>query len=281
MKTNQRRVSVNRENSVPTAHVTVNKNRVKQYQIEGTADNNTSSTGAVYYLQDGQTFEIELFNPTKSKVKADITLDGNLISAGGLVIKPGERVYLERFVDSDNKFVFETYEVEDSEEVNEAISDNGKLEVKFYDEYFQLWRYPTNWTTGPSFPPPSTTNPWWPNTTTIQYYNTNVGTTFTTTDNITHTNTSGTGTYSLDNERSLTSTTETGRTEKGEASSQTFDTDNSTFFPYATTTVEYKLLPVSQQPITKKDLNVKRYCTECGAKTKAKFKFCPSCGDKL
>ena len=77
---------------------------------------------------------IEIFNPLTDCVLADIKLNGNTISQSGLVIRPGERFYLDCFVDDNKKFVFSTYEVEDNQSTKIAISKNGMLEVFFYKE---------------------------------------------------------------------------------------------------------------------------------------------------
>ena len=74
----------------PEAFITKAKKRIKQF------------SGQVY-LNDGDEYEIELFNPTQEVVLAKIKLDGNYISGGGIVLRRGERVFLERFLDSPNK----------------------------------------------------------------------------------------------------------------------------------------------------------------------------------
>ena len=84
------------------------------------------------YLNDKDEFQIELFNPLKVIVLADIKLNGNSISSSGLVIRPGERFYLDCFIEDKKKFIFSTYEV--GVDDVESISDNGKLEVFFYKE---------------------------------------------------------------------------------------------------------------------------------------------------
>ena len=86
------------------------------------------------YLKDKEEFQIEIFNPLTDCILADIKLNGNTISQSGLVIRPGERFYLDCFVDDNKKFVFNTYEVEDSQNAKVAISKNGMLEVFFYKE---------------------------------------------------------------------------------------------------------------------------------------------------
>ena len=80
--------------------------------------------------------------------------------------------------------------------------------------------------------------------------------------------------------KSLTKSIETGRVEAGSSSDQKFEYVNKSFDYYAFHTVECKLLPISQKINTAEDINVKRYCTNCGTKQKPEFKFCPSCGEK-
>lgn len=86
------------------------------------------------YLDDGQEFEVELYNPLKECVLADIKLNGQSISKTGLILKPGQRFYLDCFIDDKKKFIFNTYEVESSLESIEATENNGSLEVFFYKE---------------------------------------------------------------------------------------------------------------------------------------------------
>jgi hypothetical protein len=108
--------------STPEAFVTKGKQRVKQF-------------GGTVYLKDGDNFEIELFNPTSNYVLGKISLDGKLISNSGLILRPGERVYLERYIDSNNKFLYSTYEVSGNDAiVRNAIRSNGNVKVEFYNE---------------------------------------------------------------------------------------------------------------------------------------------------
>lgn len=86
------------------------------------------------YLENGQEFEIELHNPLQNCVLCDIKLNGQSISKNGLVLRPGERFYLDCFIDDKKKFIFNTYEVENTEESEKAIEKNGLLEVFFYKE---------------------------------------------------------------------------------------------------------------------------------------------------
>lgn len=86
------------------------------------------------YLKDGEEFEIELFNPMSENVLAIISLDGKQISSSGLVVRSGQRFYLDCFYDDLKKFVFKTYEIEDNKEAKTATAKNGLLEIQFYKE---------------------------------------------------------------------------------------------------------------------------------------------------
>jgi hypothetical protein len=111
---------------VPEASICINKSQLKLY--------NKQDKFPTYYLDNGQEFQIQLFNPTQDTILAKIQLNGKAISQGGLVIKPGERVFLERYLDIAKKFLFETYEVSNTNAVKQAIANNGDFKVEFYRE---------------------------------------------------------------------------------------------------------------------------------------------------
>ena len=239
------------------AHIITNRNRSKIY-------------GNKIYLKNGQSFEIELFNPTKSKLLAKIKINGEYISDSGIVLKPGERVYLERFIDSNNKLVFETYSVEDSNEVKKAIEENGKVEIEFYPENVSSGNNIT-WTT--NYP---------------GYYNINeTGGSYYRGSDITFTSDSSIGNTAYFSQ-SLSSNAvnanlksiETDRVEKGNESNQNLEYVNGDFSWFTKNTVSYQILPESSKPIESNE--IRSYCTSCGTrKKKASWKFCPSCGEKL
>lgn len=253
----------------PEAFVTKAKKRIKQFD------------GQVY-LSDGDEYEIELFNPTRNVVLAKIKIDGDYIAGGGIVLRMGERVFLERFLDSPNRFKFSTYVVNGkNSEVQDAIANNGYVEIEFYSEYKPNLVYGVL-NTG---------------TTNVQTFNGNP-ITFTTTGNSGNFNlTSGTTTTSAfyNANVSLTSNTleegptiknlsnkiETGTTEKGSGSEQTFKHTNKTFNSFSFCDVAWQILPTSQKQYTAEEVGV-NYCGNCGAKRKKdSFKFCPHCGTKF
>lgn len=303
--------TISAPNTVPTANIAVNKSRLKVYKNAGNLP--------TYYLQKSQEFQIELSNPTTDVVLAKVILNGKAISQGGLVLNPGQRVYLERYLDVAKKFLFDTYEVSGSAEMQKAIADNGDIKVEFYREkqpYIDNTYRPhimfnstglgnynagtpaqflRSGSTGISNGASGISN----GTYTTQglngcITNTIAGSGSLNCSNLTYTSGAptldGMNTLSLGDEiinptrmkKSLLSgkLVETGRVEKGSDSDQEFRTVNKSFEYSAFHTIEYKMLPISQKVNTIEDINVKRYCTQCAHKLKPNFNFCPACGGK-
>jgi len=254
----------------PSAYVTKNKQRIKQH--EGTV-----------YLQNGDTFEIEIYNPTQNRILANISLNQESLG-GGIVLRPGERVFLERYLNENRKFKFDTYEVENSIENEFATYKNGYVEVTFHKE--KIYQNSISWS--------NTTSPYY------TYYNHTGSPVFggntTTSGDVTFSTTGMVGATAnsfMDMEQqapdlsalrgtlSKPTTMETGRIEKGGASNQDLKTVNYEFDTFSFHNVSWRILPKSRKPLTSSEVN-KRYCTECGARVKkASFKFCPHCGTKV
>lgn len=257
----------------PTAHITKKKSRLKVYN------------GHNVFLNDKDNFEFEIHNPTNKTVLAKIKLNGEYISTSGIVIRPGQRVFLERFLDTNNKFEFSTYKVNNTSENRSAIDLNGDVLVEFYDEQ-TITTYPHlsggNWGNG------------WTTINTGSPYS--GGITYTTNSSgINGTLTSSSAFYSSTtpqgpNLRSLNSMVkatldgfmdkeiETGRVEKGGKSKQTFTNSNQVFNYHTSHTVKFKILPLNTKNTEVHE--IRQYCTECGTKLKKNYKFCPSCGTK-
>jgi hypothetical protein len=250
----------------PEAFVTKGKKRIKQFD------------GQVY-LSDGDEYEIELFNPTQEVVLAKIKIDGDYIAGGGIVLRRGERVFLERFLDSPDKFKFSTYVVNgNNSEVQDAIRNNGYVEIEFYSEY-----KPTNIWGGNTYTYSNGTVNGNPITFTTTGGSGNFNLTSGTTTTSTFYNASLTSTNTLagPNIRNLSNKVETGTTEKGSGSDQTFQHTNKTFNTFSFWNVAWQILPTSQKQYTAEEVSV-NYCGNCGAKRKKdSFKFCPHCGTKF
>lgn len=260
---------VNQGTTDPTVFVTKDRQRLKQY-------NDT------VYLRDGDEFELELFNPTPEKVLAKIKINGHDLGSG-IVLRPGERVYLERYLDESKKFVFETYSVDGNDRtVQKAIADNGEVQVEFYKESQpQIWisntyTYP-NWYEYPNQPSWTVDQP------SVFYSNSSGGTTFQA--GCSHTTgpdlnlNPDAGDLEFDSVQ-VNSNLETGRVEKGGHSNQQFVYDGTPFNSWSTWRMTWKILPMSQKARVREELAV--YCTGCGAKRKkSSHRFCPHCGNQF
>lgn len=251
----------NTNQATPYAYITQGKHRLKQY-------------GQNVYMKNGSEFELELFNPKQLTILAKIKINGSYIGGGGIVLRPGERVFLERYLDDAKKFLFETYNVDgESSEVMNAIRNNGEITVEFYDEYVKPQ---VNIRT------PFPQNAYWYST-----YNTNIvgisNPSFTTTcynPTITTSGSIGNNSCNSLSFNSNTKSIETGRVEKGSNSEQSFTSVDKDFNSYTTSISTWKILPESVKPYESKDIKV--YCTNCGTKRKKdSFKFCPNCGEKF
>lgn len=266
----------------PCAYITKGKQRIKQF-------------GQNVYLKNGSEFEIELYNPSRQTVLSKIKINGEFINGGGIILKPGERVFLERYLDAPHKFKFETYTVDETNETMNAIANNGNVEILFYNEEEIITTL-----TYPSITYGSNT---YPNTTYAS--NTNTVSRNMSLDeslNIFHNTSlsnSGLNLYSVSdnggktyinkfdkkprlrpNQNKKSKSVETGRVEKGSSSDQEFKTVSKNFNSWAVSTSVWKILPDSQRPVEKTDLINK--CPKCSTKLKkTSWKFCPECGNEL
>jgi hypothetical protein len=252
----------------PTAHITKKKSRLKVYN------------GNTVFLDDKDNFEFEIHNPKQNSVLVKIKLNGEYISTSGIVLRPGQRVFLERFLDSNNKFEFSTYEVNNTSENRSAIDLNGDVKIEFYDEQ-TIINYPHlsggNWGNGWTTINTGTNNPQ------HLYYGTTISTTGgigTTSSSTAYYSSDSTFTSSVDmSTLSSKKSIETGRVEKGKESKQNFTNSFENFNSNTSHKINFKILPLNVKNKTTED--IRQYCTECGTKTKTNFKFCPSCGNKL
>lgn len=241
--------------------------------IKNSEGHRSESTSGKVYLQNDEEFEIELFNPLKVSVLADIKLNGQSISKTGLVIKPGQRIYLDCFIDDKKKFIFKTYEIENTEVSLEATSDNGLLEVFFYKEdvvSIKDWKrrfdrvivekwYPVYYPTYPAYQPFTV---WCSNPSSYNLTNTGgIGTT----TNVNYSDLKGSiGTYTTTNGDIFNNTTgtittnsasiETGRIEKGGVSSQKFTEVDMDFETNYIASTIIQLLPESRKPAEIKEI---------------------------
>ncbi len=273
------------------AKIAINKSLLKEYT--------TSEYARVVYLNDNDEFQIQLFNPKTYVIAAKINLDGEDLN-DMLVIRPGERIWLERYLDKAKKFKFSTYDVDDSPEATHAIAYNGRIVVSFFkvktdkrnpivfinnsSDYIKYYDAPSYYTSVSVSSAPSTV-----------YYsaatNNSSNATFSCNCTLDSVNTAATTINCSDDIEMCASsietlspssieTIETGRIEEGGYSNQKFSYVDYDFESYPFVTETIKILPLSRKPHTSKDLQ-KRYCGNCGRKISPKHKFCPYCGTKV
>ena len=267
------------------AKLAINKSLLKEYS------NNEYSR--IVYMDNNSEFQIQIFNPYTYTIGAVISIDNKSLG-NTLIIKPGERIWLERYLSEARKFLFSTYEVSGTNsEVKKAIEKNGEIEIKFYKEKEKIYT--------PSSITYINSDPWFQplkyevtcNATNVYNCNTSLCAdvtpkglgnveTFGFADDCSLELSSVKGTRSMAKNISckVDNKIETGRVEKGSHSDQQFYTMDIDFeyFPFSTEII--KILPTSQKPVYKNDLT-KQYCSNCGRKLNTKYKFCPYCGAKV
>jgi hypothetical protein len=278
MKTSTDTFVLKSEMDIPEAWVAIKRNRQKNYNGQGQCQAKNQ-----VYLKDGQEFQIELFNPTQTKLLVKIKINGNYSSNRGLILNPGQRYFLERFIDEDRKLAFSTYEVENDKQAKKAIEKNGLLEVEFYAEtVFNGGYLNGNWSylaqskgyMGNPITFSSGTNP-------ENLVNCVNGTCVSTTGSSINYSGSVTTSY-FSNTSSFSSivkddSIETGRVERGEKSNQSFEDGYGNFNSWASFFKTIQIIPMSQKPVESQE--IRSYCTGCGSRIKKQtWKFCPNCG---
>ena len=250
------------ENNGTLVKIAVNKSLLKEFLV------NSQRT---VYMNNGSEFQIQIFNPYTYSIAASISINGIEMS-NQLVIKPGQRIWLERYLNESRKFLFETYEVNgESKQVENAIKNNGVIEIRFYKEKQENNIYITSAST------PSTSWTYFNNCLDYTSYSDELNPTYTA-DNFSA-SASSTELYYSAGAMAKSKSIETGRIEKGSHSDQKFQTVYNDFEYWSFTTETIHILPQSTKPVYANDLK-KIYCTNCGRKLNQKFKFCPYCGTK-
>lgn len=271
------------------AKIAIQKNLIKEYT--------NSNSERTVYLNDGTEFQIYLKNPYQTHLGIKIYVNNQSIG-NMLVLKPGQSFWLDRFVNENKKFLFSTYEVENTPEMKYAIDKNGWVKVEFYHEREKAYlkSYPSiTWTGGPYngiyYDGSSSGNSYdfsfnstvlGSSCDTVNYCNTSfnmptassAGTRGITSDSTVPTASSAT--HSKNAKKSI----ETGRVEKGSRSNQEFEYCDIDFEYYSFKTEHIHILPTSQKKVNVEETR-RRYCSQCGKKVSPKDKFCSNCGAKL
>jgi len=245
------------------------RNRLKLYT------NNT------VWLNNGDEYQIEFENYTQRNFLAKIKIDGQFISDSGLILKPGQHIYLDRYFDSPRRFKFSTYSVENTAEAKSAIQNNGWVEIYFYEQliHFQpaiSWTYTNQW-----FPQYPTNDPYFGISGSSRtsgvvdglYGEGRFGYSKTL-DEVNCYNVQADMNVLRSEEK-----IETGRTEQGSVSNQTFKMENMEFNSWHSQYVVYKIVPFSAVAGYS---TVRNYCTSCSYRLRdGKWIYCPKCGNRI
>jgi len=253
-------------NSNPSARIAVNKN-VLTTEIVNRVE--------TVFMKNGTEFEIEIYNPLKTKIAIDVQINQVNFDRPMIVLRPGERVWLDCDMLTKKKFLFETYDVENTKETQEAIENNGDIIIRVYlqrehipEIYFNNFnnffhQIPDYVYGGPVYDGPLYGN--------VEVSYTNSNSTYLPGDDITKT---GMSVNSLG-----TPTIETGMIADGDDSDMKFKNDNSDYNSNYTHLFKYKILPESTKKLySKKDII--KFCIGCGRKQKKNDKYCAACGIK-
>lgn len=276
------------------AKIAIAKNLIKEYK--------NSNSERTVYLNNGTEFQIYLKNPYQTHTGIKISVNNKPIG-NMLVLRPGQSFWLDRFLNENKKFLFSTYNVENTPEMKYATSQNGKVTIQFYHEKEER-SYPQvtfknyddrsydylNYNYNPLNISDIKLNcdcEISPNSTVTCYNST---TTTGSTGHTTLTASSAIGSNSRvlrkEVDRSATAkvdtnlTMETGRVEKGGMSDQKFDYCDLEFEYWPFKTEEIQILPTSRKQIRPEETR-RKYCSQCGKKVSPKDKFCSNCGAKL
>lgn len=145
--------------TLPTCDILVNGQKRKLY---GKKSNKI-------YLHNGDNFQLKVFNPLQERIGVQLKMNGLQVDNDMLIINPGQEIIIERYIGTNKKLTFSSYEIDTTnmsesrvKEVTKAIEKNGELEVVFWNEKKSQPIYTTTTTNIPY------TNPWnpYPETTT-------------------------------------------------------------------------------------------------------------------
>ena len=287
-------------NNEKLAKLAVNKSLLKEYS--------NSSNERIVYMNDNTEFQIQIFNPYSYVIGVSFKFNDNSEGSQLLVLKPGERVWLDRYLNNESKLLFSTYEVGTSKAVQNAIAKNGNITIKFYKErekiqnpcltvdsnitwYNSYNSYNNNYSNYniKNLVPTKLYN----NYATTEYCasaidSRDLGDTTLALNNYVDTISNAitgksiynyTSANTISKSISTPKSIETGRIEEGSHSNQKFQNVYKDFetWPFKTETI--KILPMSQKQVNANDLT-KKYCYNCGRKLNQKYNFCPFCGAK-
>lgn len=254
------------------AKIAIAKSLVKEYK--------TNESERTVYLNNGTEFQIYLKNPYQKHIGVKVYVNEQEIG-GTLILKPGQSCWLERFMNNEKRFLFSTYEVENTQEMKNAISKNGKVKIDFFMEREPVHYYGWNEILTTPIKPysPYTDTITWSSCNPINCKLTNLdmGATLNASGDVIDTISTS---CCVNSAKTYSNSIEAGRVEKGSKSDQKFkDSDVSLEYnPFKTEIIQ--ILPHSRKQVSVNETR-RRYCGQCGKKVSPKDKYCSNCGAKL
>jgi hypothetical protein len=113
------------------------------------------------YLHNGDNFQLKFFNPLQERIGVQLKMNGVKVDNDLLIINPGQEITIERYIGTNRKLTFSSYDINTSnmsperyEQAVKAIEKNGILEVIFWNEkikkqpdipYTIVTTYPKDW----------------------------------------------------------------------------------------------------------------------------------------
>lgn len=242
--------------------ITTKKSRIKVY------NNN------ICYLKPGQQFEIQFNNNTDCYYLAMISLNGKEISKMGLVIRPYEHTYLDRYIDENCRFLFSNIRVSKSNEHN--VGNLGQIKVVFYKQIvkkletyklktYPYWDYYPKYYVG-DFPEYNLTT----TDSTSEYIYCSYNNCLDSNTSVNYLN------NSMNNIIKKDSNIIKGIIQRGDQSSTQFEQSHEQFKDCPQFQIIYKLQPIQNKTID----NITYYCNNCGRRIRQSENFCPKCGNK-
>lgn len=117
--------------ALPTCDIMVNGQKRKLY---GKKNNKV-------YLHNGDNFQLKVFNPLQERIAVSLKINGVNVDNDVLVINPGQEFVIERYIGTNRKLTFSSYEIDTTnmseeriKEATKAIEKNGVLEIIFWNE---------------------------------------------------------------------------------------------------------------------------------------------------
>ncbi len=269
----------------PIARIAVNKSVLPTHQNKDVK---------IIFMEGNSEFEIEIFNPLTKKIAVDIQVNDVEKNSPLLVVRPGERIWLDCGLKNKKKFLFETYQVDGSKESLDAIKNNGDITIKIYVEKEKSIEDCFDWVLPDIIWPKINPNPPYPwtvygpiygnasdNTGSINFCQSNFSSEEGGMSVNSLGNTKGVNYSSeIKFEEASIDSLETGMISEGRNSDTKFKMVNDEFDTTWSYVFKYKLLPASSKNFyTSKDL--KLTCQGCGKKQKKGDLFCSKCGKKF